>query len=155
MNVLDAAFAIAHDYPHGGARALGMRMGKNSLSDELNPNISRAKFGLADAVQLQQLTGDYRVLHAMAAELGHLAVPLPAAELGDTPCASLVAKLAQEFAQLMAEVAQDLADSAVDDNELRRLERQSGRLVAEVQALLKHAATMNAEAKPAFIRSVA
>jgi len=50
-------------------------------------------------------------------------------------------------------VARDLADSEVDDNELRRLERQSGRLVAEVQALLKHAATKNAEAKPAFLRA--
>lgn len=154
MNVLDAAYNVVHDYP-GGAKALGARMGKAALSDEVNPNIRTAKFGLADAVKAQLLARDYRILYAMSAELGHMSIPLPSPDGLDAPCAATIAKLAQKFAELMQSVATDLADNRVDDNELRELERNSGQLVAQVQQLLKHAVTLNACSKPSFVKAAA
>jgi len=153
MNVMDAAAAIAHEYP-GGAKALGNRLGKSNLADEVNPN-NAAKLGLVDSVRMQLLAHDYRVLFAMAAECGFIAIPMPSLDGVNTSCAVSVAKLAQEFAELMGEVATDLADSKIDDNELRTLELRVGQLVAAVQQLLKNAVTLNAESKHPCLRTAA
>ena len=150
MNVLDAACNTAHDYP-GGAKALSLRMGKgaNTLTDEVNPRLTHAKLGLLDAIKLQLFADDYRVLYAMAAELGHACFPLPVLDHLDGNCSQSVATVAKEFGELMTEVAQGLADGEVNDNELKRLEREAGQLVSALQQLLRHAATLNAKSKPA------
>lgn len=149
MNVSDAAYNTAHDYP-GGSKALSLRLGKaaTTLADEVNPNLTHAKLGLLDAIKMQVMSRDYRVLYAMAAELGHASFPLPDLDRIDSNCSQSVATLAKEFGELMAEVAQGLADGDVNDNELKRLEREAGQLVSALQQLLRHAATLNAKSKP-------
>jgi hypothetical protein len=147
MNVLDAALNTAHEYPHGGCEALSVRMGKSNLADELNPR-NKAKFGLADAVRLQQLTGDHRILYAMAAELGHLCVPLPSVTSDPgSPCAVKVSKVAETFGGYMAGLAGSLADDVVSDNELAQAEALWGALVGAGQQMLKHMVAMNAAGK--------
>lgn len=143
MNVLDAALNTASEYPHGGADALSLRMGKSNLSDELNPR-NKAKFGLADSVRLQQLTGDHRILYAMASELGEMCVPLPQVpdEAGDL-CASKVAAVAMDFGKLMCEVSEDLRDGQISDNELAQIEAAWGLLISRGQNMLKQLTLMN------------
>nr|WP_316642866.1 phage regulatory CII family protein [uncultured Roseateles sp.] len=146
MNVLDAAYWTGQKYP-GGAEGLALRMGRPNLSDELNPNRKSAKLGLHDSVVMQVMARDYRILHAMAAELGHMAVPLPDLAEGEAPGAAQVALVAQDFGKLMQEVAEDAADNQISDNELARLERRAGELIAHVQLMLKNFANLNAAAK--------
>jgi hypothetical protein len=136
MNVDDAAYLIGQAYP-GGAEALALRLGKPSLSDQLNPH-HRAKLSVAEAVQIQTLTRDYRILYAMAAELQHfqpLLMP-EALAVHDAPNAKLLAELAVDFGKLMGEVAESLADDEVKDNELRRIGKAWGELLQAGQALL-------------------
>lgn len=153
MNVLDAAYHTVHDYP-GGAAALALRLGKScsSLSHEVKPPAgSTAKHGLLDAVKIMQLAGDYRVLHAIAAQCGGMFVPLP--ELAEeSPCAHGVARVAREFADVMGEVASSMADAVVSDNELARIERAWGELLQAGQGMLAHIAALNEAGKPAPLR---
>lgn len=144
MNVQDAAFNTAHDHEPGGAKGLGERMGKASLSDEVNPNCRGAKLGLLDAVKMQRLAMDYRILYAMAAELDHMP-PLPMVAMpGASPTsAAAVALVAQDFAQLMQELAKDMADGDITDNELQRIKKRWGDMVAHVQQLMQQLAAAN------------
>lgn len=147
MNVLDAASHLVHDRAHGGAAGLAPRMGKThqALSAEVagKPGF---KFGLEDAVTAQRLTGKKLILHAMAAELDEMCVPLPScAVLLSTPCGATVAEAAQKFAALMQEVAVGLADNRVTDNEKAEIIGASTALIAGVHAVMKHVTAMNEE----------
>lgn len=70
MNTRDAAFLTGHHYP-GGLPALAARMGVDArdLSNKLNPNTGN--IGLDEAVVMMAMSGDHRILHAMASELGY------------------------------------------------------------------------------------
>lgn len=149
MNVRDAAYYLVRDYP-GGAVALAPRLGKkaNTLSQEVRPpEGSAAKFGLLDAVTAMAFSGDHRVLYAIAAELGYVAVPMPdlADEHGEG--AERLAAVAREFADVLTAAAGALADGTVTDNELRSVERQWSELVAEGQRLLQQFVALNEAGK--------
>lgn len=151
LSVADAAFHVVHDYP-GGAQALSLRLGKslNQLSDEVNPGRLGAKLGLVDAVKAQMLARDFRVLYAMAQDLGHFPpVPMPPQLVeGDCPTLQLVGGLAREFGELMAEVSGSLGDGQISDTELRRVTQAWGELVQAGQAVLGQLQALNDGAKP-------
>ncbi len=75
MNVTDAAYNTGHDYP-GGLPSLAPRMGMspNTLQNKLNPSQSFHKLTLDEAMKLQVITCDHRILHAMACELGYVCI---------------------------------------------------------------------------------
>ncbi|WP_457425641.1 phage regulatory CII family protein [Roseateles sp. P5_E7] len=158
MNVADACFSTVHDYP-GGAEALGPRLGKlgTSLSAEVrmvppggafssDPKRSQAKLGVLDAVRIMQMTGDYRVLYAMAGELGHFPpMPMPNDLDAGMPCMQNMGEVCCAVGVLMEEVARDTADGKVTNPEYAAAVRQAGALVAAVQRLMRQLAAMNAE----------
>lgn len=76
MNTKDAAYLTGHNYP-GGVPALAARMGAdaNELRRKLNPG-SIHGISLDEAEVLMALSGDPRILHAMAAELGYVCTPV-------------------------------------------------------------------------------
>ena len=155
MNVRDAAYHLVHDYP-GGAEALAPRLGKRatSLSAEVSPNPvlgshgrPAAKLGLLETMTMMQMSGDHRVLFAMAAELGYLAVPLPRVDEDDHSDAATAAQrlgeLAREFADVMGAAVTGLADGRLTDNELSQVEDEWGQLVARGQQLLALFVSLN------------
>lgn len=148
MSMLDAAYWTGRDYP-GGIEALAARLGRPNLSDELNPRRPNAKLGLMTALDMQVMSGDCRILYAMAAELRHYPpVPmLPADSHADPQAMTALAETAKEFADLLTTVSGDLADGDVSDNDLARAQREGGELVAKVQALLGRLAHLNAQSK--------
>lgn len=75
MNTKDAAYMTGHEYP-GGVPALAVRMGIDAreLSRKLNPGAAHG-ISLDEAEVLMALSGDHRILHAMAAELGYVCQP--------------------------------------------------------------------------------
>lgn len=79
MNILDTAYNTVHDFP-GGATALAPRMGIKShavLNSKVNPNTETHHLTLMEAVKIMQITGDYRILHAINAQLGKVSIDLP------------------------------------------------------------------------------
>lgn len=74
MNPRDAAYLTGHRYT-GGVSALAVRMGMDAreLFRKLNPNTGN--LGLDEAIVIMALSGDHRILHAMADELGYTLTP--------------------------------------------------------------------------------
>lgn len=149
MNLLDAAFNLVSDYP-GGAQSLAPRMGKagSTLSHEVTA-AGTAKLGLLDAEKMSVLANDARILTAWANNMGHMLVPLPTIEQRlDDDCMLRLANTAKEFGELCKEVAGDLADSIISDNELHRIDQETGRLIASLQSLRGALAARNLASKP-------
>lgn len=153
MNVLDAAYHVVHDYP-GGADSLAPRLNKAGgvLSAEVRGRPG-AKFGLATAVQVTQLSGDLRILHAFAADCGQMCVPLPESVcLHEDDVLRALGEASREFADLCREVCGDMADGAISDNELDRIDRARGELMARLHRLGEAIRARNLASKPAFAR---
>lgn len=76
MNTRDAAYMTSHHYP-GGVPALAARMGMDAreLTRKLNPNTG--DISLDEAGVLMTLSGDHRILHAMADEFGYTLAKQP------------------------------------------------------------------------------
>lgn len=147
--LLDSAYNVVQDYP-GGAASLAPRMGKgvSTLSHETTAR-GTAKLGLVDAEKITQLTGDLRILHAFAANCGQMLVPLPdAMAVEGDDCMLRLADSAREFGGLCAEVAGDLADGSISDNELNRIDKACGQLIASLHSMRESVARRNHEGKP-------
>lgn len=148
MNLLDAAYNVVHDYK-GGAASLAPRLGKGStyLSAEVSAT-GTAKLGLVDAEKITHLTGDLRILVAFATNAGQMLVPLPQpGALVQDDCMLRLADSAKEFGELCSEVASDLSDGDINDNELARIDRECGQLIASVHALRESLAVRNETGK--------
>ena len=134
MNIIDAAHKTVKDSP-GGAEALATRMittndkGEEKpmsgavLRNKVNPNNATHKLGWEEASEIMGLTGDYRMLVALAAEHGfgvqRLEVPESAGCLTTTILAASASK--GQFAEMLHEFLQD---GLITDNEFSEL--QSG-----------------------------
>lgn len=136
MNLRDVAYNLVHDYP-GGASSLAPRVGKNAvtLSHELH-GTGIAKLGLLDAEKITELTGDLRILQAFAANCGQMLMPLPGDDLSaGSDCMLRLAATVQGFGSMCAEVGISLVDDTISDNELARIDRECGQLIAKLHAL--------------------
>ncbi len=105
-----------------GAAALAPKLGKSpaTLSNEVNAGMESHKQGLEDSVTLQALAGDFRILLAYAAELGHLAVPLPdfdRSEVSDVRLLEQLTAWQAAMGRTMQQIHDALADGDVDTDE--------------------------------------
>lgn len=152
MHLRDVAYNVVHDYP-GGAASLAPRLAKNAttLCHELS-GTGVAKLGLLDAEKITHLAGDLRILEAFATNCGQMLVPLPESiGVADDDCMLRLADTAREFGELCKEVAGDLADGSISDNELGRIDRECGQLIASLHALRESLARRNAECKSSVV----
>ena len=135
MNILDAAYATGHDYP-GGAHALGPRLGMTGkmLANKLNPFDVNHKVTLSEALQMQVLTGDHRILMAMADELGYVAIPAPGC-VSDDDVSHALASMCAEFGDYMRKVDESMRDGKVTASELRGLEKERAEMIASATHL--------------------
>jgi hypothetical protein len=149
MDLRDVAANVVHDYP-GGAPSLAPRVGKNhtTLAHEVH-GTGAAKLGLLDAEKITLRTGDLRILEAFALNCGQMLVPLPdGAESADHDCMERMAITAREFGDLCTVVSAGLADGAITDNELSRIDRECGELMASIRTLREAVARRNQANKP-------
>ena len=129
MNITDAARKTVKEYP-GGAEALGVRIGMSGavLRNKVNPNNSTHHLSLAEASEIMGVTGDDRMLHALAAEHGYVLRRVEGATSGSVIGAVLaVSKRQGDLAQA---VAASLEDGKITPNESSEI----GRLCASIQA---------------------
>ena len=139
MHVIDAAYATVHDYP-GGAGSLAPRIGTTQgvLNSKVNPNTTTHHLSLAEAVKLIVLTGDKRILHAIAMETGDVVVE-GAGELQACDMAVLESMTAV-FAGaglVGASVHTALADGRVTRKEYVAIERKAYALRQKAVALVR------------------
>lgn len=151
MDVLTAAFNVAEDFKPGGAAGLAREIDKNSttFSHEVN-GTGGAKLGLKTAVKMTKRTRDLRILLAFAAECGQMCVPLPASlDLESNDCMRALAQTSKEFNDVVTEVCSSLSDDGrISDNELARIDREGGELLAQLQQLLATVRALNLAGKP-------
>jgi hypothetical protein len=149
MSVSDALYHTVHDYP-GGAEALAVRLGKrgSTLCHEVRPPAnSTAKAGLEDTMKCIEFSDDYRVVHAINARFGFMAVKLPQLEGASESTMQHVATLSKEFNDVVQAAALSASDGVITDNELKQLQRQVGELVAATQSMLSDFTNQNAKGK--------
>lgn len=133
----DAAVA-AHDTAHGyagGVEALAKRMkvNANTLTHKVNPKNTTHFLTLRDAIEMQWQSRDYRILHAMAGELGFTCIPAtPMHSVGD-PIDTLV-RMQMAFADYVQALGEALTRRAdgVSANQMRKAEFHAAEAVASV-----------------------
>ncbi|HEL5052592.1 hypothetical protein A7X93_00470 [Stenotrophomonas maltophilia] len=132
MNITDAAHKTVKDSP-GGAEALATRlittndkgeekpMSGAVLRNKVNPNNTTHKLGWEEASEIMGLTGDHRMLFALAAEHGYgvhrLELPDEVGCLTSTILETAAVK--GQFAELLHEC---LKDKLITENEFSGLQ---------------------------------
>lgn len=130
MNPQDAIHHVVHDFP-GGAEALAPRIGRGAqvLRNKVTLSHDGARRSheptLADVSAISRVTGDLRVIEALAAENGAVVVRLPdMSGVADDALLDLVLTSSQEYGEACAALREALADGEVDRVEFERLERE-------------------------------
>ncbi|GGD63181.1 phage regulatory CII family protein [Caballeronia grimmiae] len=141
MNISDAAYAVAHDYP-GGCESLAPRMGMsaNILRNKVNPNNTTHHLTLAEAVRMSQITGDARIAKAIAEELGYTLVETPRVEdCNDAAIVEMMGKAWETHGDVGKEICKTLDDGRV---ELKEVDRVESRIFTHAQVLFTLAARL-------------
>jgi hypothetical protein len=158
MNRRDAAHHLARRYPDFDALAAKMGKRPDTLRKELT-GAHGYKWGVEDEEllillsQAANVTDALAPITAAAVNANALLIPLPDVS-GDVPSMQCIADSAREFSEFVASVAQAEADHRVTANELKRIERETGELVASLQRCLAHMRREHEAAKPAHVREV-
>lgn len=154
MNITDALYRAAHDYPGGiEALAVRMRISPSSLAHKVSPNYPGAHCSPGEMAQICEFTSDHSPLQALAGQLGYQLLPIVQQGEVDSEFTLRLARTVKEFGEFISEISTDLADGKVTDNELKRIERELADMVAASQALYAVAARINSAAKPAHLRA--
>lgn len=136
MNVLDAAYRVAHDFPDRGAVGLAARLDKHpgTFLNELSPGCETAKLGLGTAVAMSLATGDPRILHAFADALGFVAIrrPSPSDEASDQALLDLFLSRDAQVGRFANVVQQALADGRVTPAEMKEICREAYQAVQTI-----------------------
>ncbi|MCC7006011.1 MAG: phage regulatory CII family protein [Ottowia sp.] len=131
FSVEDAAYHVAHD-SKGGVGALAVRMGKSAstLQNKLNPSQEYHKVTLKEAAMITSLTGDHRIVDAMASLIGRVSVPVPQlGDLSDGALLDLVGNLLSKQGQMFNEFTRRYADGDIDDEDFNALDVASDRII--------------------------
>lgn len=146
MNVQDAAYGTVHDYP-GGSESLAPRIGMSAavLRGKVNPNNDRNLLSLAEADKAMGVTGDFRILHALAAQHGFVLTPMEPSESVDVTVAMLSAAAAK--GDLATVIGRALQDGLITGNELADIGRACAALHARIVGVAQGAAARAAQGR--------
>jgi hypothetical protein len=153
MNVRHASLELARRFPDGIAgAALAIGKPESTLRKELTA-APGYKWGMDDAELLTQCAADrcvenaLGIVNALAANVGAVVLPMPAG-VGAADDFAALADTAREFSEFVASVAEAERDGRVTQNELRRVDKEFGELVARAQALRARLAAVYEAGKP-------
>jgi hypothetical protein len=143
MSVEQAAYATVHE---AGAKAVAatMGVGYQVLLNKVNPNNTSHHLSLVEAVELMRVTGDTRIIEALANEFCGTFFPVPELASGLPPnLVSDLATISANFGALMREVAEDLVDGVITRNEVDQVESQACKLRVALTVLLRDLHSLN------------
>ena len=121
MDVLDAAYRVAHDFKPHGAVGLAKKMGipAGTFLNELNPDAETHKLGLGRAVAMSVAANDLRIAHAFADTCGLIAFPKPdLSNVSDAALLDLWLAHAEADGRFAEAVRHALADGSISEQEL-------------------------------------
>ena len=147
MTPQDAFHATCHVYP-GGCESLAPRMGMSSavLRNKARPGCHTNHPTLADADHVMSLTGDCRVLHALAAAHGHVCVPVDSDPApSDLAVLELVTHVWRSHGNVGAAVDAAMADSRIEGGEVEQIRAA---IYTNIQALQQMLARIEALQEP-------
>lgn len=152
--LLDEAYHVVHGYP-GGARSLAPRLRKSEaqLCHEVS-GTGAAKFGLVDAANITQMSGDLRILNAFAAFCQCLVIPMPITDDDGCNVMQHVAAASRDFAALVGHIIEAQTDQTITANELHEAERLWGVLVSQGQAVIGLLRAQHAAGVPVHLRTL-
>lgn len=138
MTFTDAAYHTVHDYP-GGAPSLSPRMGvsANVLANKVNPNCETNKLTLIEAVRLQEITGDARILRSMAEQLGYAVFRMPMFEgVSDAAVLETITSIWARQGELGSDIHSAFADSRITSTEFNKINSDVFSVVAAMMEML-------------------
>jgi hypothetical protein len=162
MDLRDAIYHTAHSY-EGGARALSRRMqtrdklsgghvpmNENTFTHKVNPNCFTHNVSPEELRDMMILSKDFRILHSMAADTGHVAIQIGTDASGMT--FERVGAMAKEFSDVVSVVSEAQAGisekgARISPNEMSRIEREAAELIAALNALVINVRGQMAEAR--------
>lgn len=101
------------------APMLGMQPG--TLSNKANPQQDH-QLTLRESIPLQLVSRDFRILHAYASTLHHVAYPLPAeSSAGDVELLDQYADMHAELGTMAQAVRESLRDARIRSDEVQRI----------------------------------
>ena len=144
-----AAYATVHEEGRvAKVLAAEIGLGHQMLLNKVSPTNDSHFLRLTEAVALMKAAKDVRILEAMASEMGGQYLPGIDAEEGvDAALMSDLAMMTAQFGELVREVAADLADGVVSDNELKSIESEATRLKRALDILLRDLRKSNLKSK--------
>jgi hypothetical protein len=138
MNVADAFHHTVMGSP-GGAESLAPRMGMSAhvLRNKANIHTTTNIPSLSDIDKVMGLTGDYQILHALAANHGFVCFQHgDATPASDMAVLELIAKVWSTNGEVGAAVNQTLADGRVDQHELAHVRQAVYRTTAALMEMM-------------------
>ena len=138
MTPKDAFHCTVHDYP-GGCASLAPRMDMSPslLRNKACPTNTTNVINLDDADRVMGLTGDFRILDALAMKHGHVCVKVQsAATASDMAILELVTHLWSANGEVGAEVHRTLADGIVEHHEIALVKAAAYRLYKATEAVI-------------------
>lgn len=146
VTVEDALYHTVHGFP-GGVACLAQRMGMsaNTLTHKANPNNDTHHARPRELVAVQHLSGNYAVLHAMAAELGFTAYHALPAQHGGDPAQAMVG-FHRAMADFVSAAMEPAPGGETNRNQVRKMAAMAADLHAAVDQVV---ATHRARLRPA------
>lgn len=135
MDIFEAAYRTAHDHQPQGAVGLARRLGKNpgTFLNELNPGQEGHKLGLGDATAMQTVSGDHRILHAMAHTLGEVCFALPDMHAVSDQCLlGHITKIGAESGDFYRVLHIALADGKFSRRDYRQVKQEAMEYIAAI-----------------------
>lgn len=123
QDLLSAVFDTVRD--NGGPTLLGQKIGiaPRILSNKTNPRQKANQISLQEALKLQLVTGDHRILQALARELGYVIVPLDQALPSDVELLTLYARWQDATGKIHHAIAAAFEDLRITRAEQTDIER--------------------------------
>lgn len=124
QDLLSAVFDTVHD--NGGPTLLGQKIGvpPRILANKANPKQRYNKLSLEEALKLQLITGDHRILHALARALGYVLVPMDMPPPSDVELLTLYAQWQDQAGKVHHAIAKAFEDRRVTRDEIAEVERR-------------------------------
>ncbi len=147
MKIAQAAYATVHEYAEGTevlAQAIGIKS-KQVLINKVSTSSTKSHYlTLSEAERIIKFTGDVRMIHALADEMGGVYVPAPLnGDARSITVMSDISKMSQEFGALIQEVANDIQDGVITDNEFKRIESEANKLRVALAILVADLSAMH------------
>ena len=139
----DAFHQTVHAYP-GGCEALAIRLGVNAqvLRNKANPNSTTNKPSLDEVDRVMTLTGDRRVLHALAQQHGFVCVEVETGGASDMAVLEMMAQVWSRNGDFGQTIHAALEDGRITRAEIAQIQDELAKASQSMYQLVERLGAM-------------